>query len=87
MDSYPAGRAMEQMNEVQSLWIVFAIMACGLIIYRGFKKNTSSGVINSAVVGGILYLYIAVPGAQSIIAALFAVFIIFGAISFLREVL
>jgi len=64
-------QAMLQQQDVYNLWFILAVIACGVVIYEGFKKSAKQGIINSSVVCAILALYVTVPGARTAIAIVF----------------
>jgi hypothetical protein len=71
-------QAYLQQQDVYHLFIIFAVLACVIPIYEGFKKSTARGLINTSIVGGILSFYYLVPEARFYITVVFMVWVMAG---------
>lgn len=69
-----------QHQDVNNLLTIFAIMACILPIYYGFKKSKRQGIINSGIVSLVLYGYFTIPVIRTIVLVLFVAYIVYGVI-------
>ena len=78
-------QAMLQQQDVNAMWLIFAVLACILPIYYGFKKNVKSGMLNTSIVSGALFLYFTVPAAKTIITIGFILFILVGLVQGIKE--
>jgi hypothetical protein len=73
------------MQETNSLFAIFALIACVLIIRAGFKKSQVHGIASTSGVGLVLYLYFTVPAAHSAITVLFSIFLLIGLLQTIKE--
>lgn len=80
-------QAYLEQQDIGLMFTIFAIMACVIPIYSGFKKSTSQGLINTSIVGGILSFYSLVPGARTVITILFMVWIMAGVLLHAKQTL
>ncbi len=69
-----------EQQDVGLLFTIFAILACILPIYGGFKKSQAQGIINMSIVAAVLFLYFNIPTARSIITIIFVSVVIIGVV-------
>ncbi len=74
-------------TETESLFAIFALIACVMVIRAGFKKSQTHGIAGIGAVGLVLYLYFTVPAATTAITIAFGVFLLIGLLQTVKEIL
>ena len=75
-----------QAQDVSNMWNILVLLAIILPIYYGFKKSKRQGVMNTGLVGAVLFLYIFIPAAREMILFLFIIIIIINLTIHIKEV-
>jgi hypothetical protein len=78
-------RHEDMMAETESLFAIFAALACFMVIRAGFRKSQMHGIASASGVGLVLYLYFTVPAAHTFITIAFGIFLLIGLLQTIKE--